>query len=134
MNKKVLKTLEFNKIIDLLKDEAGSDMGRRLCENLTPSSDYHEIKIMQQNTGDALTRVWQKGSLSFSGLHNIGESLKRLEIGSTLGMGELLRISSLLKVANRVKTFSRRDDDGNKDSLDDMFEAIEPLTNLNKAI
>ena len=48
MNKKVLKTLEFNKIIDLLKDEAGSDMGRRLCENLTPSSDYHEIKIMQQ--------------------------------------------------------------------------------------
>ena len=121
MNKKVLKTLEFNKIIDLLKEEAGSDMGRRLCENLTPSSDYHEIKIMQQNTGDALTRVWQKGSLSFSGLHNIGESLKRLEIGSTLGMGELLRISSLLKVANRVKTFSRRDDDGNKDSLDDMF-------------
>ena len=89
---------------------------------------------MQQNTGDALTRVWQKGSLSFSGLHNIGESLKRLEIGSTLGMGELLRISSLLKVANRVKTFSRRDDDGNKDSLDDMFEAIEPLTNLNKEI
>ena len=109
-------------------------MGRRLCENLTPSSDYHEIKIMQQNTGDALTQVWQKGSLSFSGLHNIGESLKRLEIGSTLGMGELLRISSLLKVANRVKTFSRRDDDGNKDSLDDMFEAIEPLTNLNKEI
>lgn len=134
MNKKVLKTLEFNKIIDLLKEEAGSDMGRRLCENLTPSSDYHEIKIMQQNTGDTLTRVWQKGSLSFSGLHNIGESLKRLEIGSTLGMGELLRISSLLKVANRVKTFSRRDDDGNKDSLDDMFEAIEPLTNLNKEI
>lgn len=134
MNKKVLKTLEFNKIIDLLKDEAGSDMGRRLCENLTPSSDYHEIKIMQKNTGDALTRVWQKGSLSFSGLHNIGESLKRLEIGSTLGMGELLRISSLLKVANRVKTFSRRDDDSNKDSLDDMFEAIEPLTNLNKEI
>ena len=43
-------------------------------------------------------------------------------------------IRSLLKVANRVKTFSRRDDDGNKDSLDDMFEAIEPLTNLNKEI
>ena len=90
MNKKVLKTLEFNKIIDLLKEEAGSDMGRRLCENLTPSSDYHEIKIMQQNTGDALTQVWQKGSLSFSGLHNIGESLKRLEIGSTLAWENFL--------------------------------------------
>ena len=66
MNKKVLKTLYFNKIIDLLKEEAGSDIGSQtLCENLTPSSDYHEIKIMQQNTGDALTRVWQKGESFF---------------------------------------------------------------------
>ena len=41
-----------------------------------------------------LSRIWQKGSLSFSGIHNIGESIKRLEIGSTLGTGELLRIDS----------------------------------------
>ena len=65
MNKKVLKTLEFNKIIDLLKEEAGSDMGRRLCENLTPSSDYHEIKIMQQNTGDALTSLAKRQPFFF---------------------------------------------------------------------
>ncbi len=134
MNTKVLKTLEFHKIIEQLKEEAASDLGKNLCAELTPSTDLHEIKCIQQQTSDALTRIWQKGSVSFSGLHDIGESLKRLEIGSTLGMGELLRISSLLKVANRIKTFSRREDADNKDSLDELFEAIEPLTNLNKEI
>lgn len=93
----------------------------------------HEIKKNQQQTSDALKRIWQKGSVSFSGIHDIGESLKRLEIGSTLGIGELLRISALLKVALRVKTFSRNEDD-EKDSLDELFESLEPLTNLNKEI
>lgn len=134
MNTKVLKTLEFHKIIEQLKEEAASDLGKNLCAKLTPCTDLHEIKHIQRQTSDALTRIWQKGSVSFSGLHDIGESLKRLEIGSTLGMGELLRISSLLKVANRIKTFSRREDSDNKDSLDELFEAIEPLTNLNKEI
>ena len=133
MNKKVLKTLEFNKIIDMLMEEAYSDLGKSLCENLVPSTDLQQIQTTQQNTSDALTRIWQKGSLSFSGLRDIGPSLKRLEIGSTLGMGELLNISSLLKVANRVKAFSRNDDDST-DSLDGMFDALMPLTNLNKEI
>lgn len=134
MNEKVLKTLEYNKIINLLENHAGSEPGKKLCLELVPSPDLHAIKENQKQTSDALTRIWQKGSISFSGIHNIGESLKRLEIGSTLGTGELLRINSLLKVALRVKTFSRREDNDQKDSLDEMFEAIEPLTNLKNDI
>lgn len=135
MNEKVLKTLEFYKIISLLADHAGSESGRKICKALVPSSDLHEIKDNQKQTGDALKRIWQKGSISFSGIHDIGESLKRLEIGSTLGTGELLRINSLLKVAIRIKTFSRKEnDDDDRDSLDEMFEAIEPLTNLKNDI
>lgn len=133
MNEKVLKTLEYNKIINMLKDESGSDLGRMLCSELKPSNDLNEIKKNQLETDDALKRIWQKGSVSFSGIKDIGESLKRLEIGSTLGVGELLSISSLLKVALRVKTFSRNED-AERDSLDDLFESIEPLTNLNKEI
>ena len=134
MNEKVLKTLEYYKIIKMLENQAGSEPGKKLCHALVPSADIHTIKENQKQTGDALSRIWQKGSLSFSGIHNIGESIKRLEIGSTLGTGELLRIDSLLKVALRVKTFSRRDDEAERDSLDDMFEAIEPLTNLKNDI
>ena len=79
--------------------------------------------------------MWQKGSVSFSGLHDISASLKRLEIGSALGAGELLKISSLLKIALRVKTFARKEDaDGEPNSLDQLFDSIEPLSNLNSEI
>ena len=134
MNEKVLKTLEYNKIIDLLIEQAGSELGKQKCNTLVPSSDLYEIRKNQQHTGDALKRIWQKGSISFLGLHDIGDSLKRLEIGSTLGTGELLKICSLLKTAIRVKTFSKKEDADIKDSLDEMFESIEPLTNLKNDI
>lgn len=135
MNKKVLKTLEYNKIIDRLSDCACSELGKEKCRKLEPISDLNKIKNLQKETADALSLVWQKGSVSFSGLHDISASLKRLEIGSALGAGELLKISSLLKIALRVKTFARKEDaDGEPNSLDQLFDSIEPLSNLNSEI
>lgn len=134
MNSKVLKTLEYDKIILMLEECASSPLGKDKCKKLTPISDYKQIKKMQTETSDALKRIWQKGSISFLGIHNITDSLKRLEIGSPLGVGELLKISSLLKIALRVKSFSRNEDAEYRDSLDEMFEAIEPLSNLNNEI
>jgi len=134
MNSKVLKTLEYDKIILMLEDCATSPLGKEKCHNLKPVSDYGQIKHMQTQTSDALKLIWQKGSISFLGLNDITASLKRLEIGSSLGTGELLRISSLLKIALRVKSFSRSENAEEESSLDDMFAAIEPLSNLNNEI
>lgn len=133
MNEKVLQTLEFYKIIELLVEKAYSEPGKRLCQKLVPSRNLHKIKRDQLETSDALKRIWQKGSLSFDGVHDITESIVRLEIGSYLGAGELLRINSLLKAALRVKTFSRKENDST-DCLDEMFDSIEPLTNLKNDI
>lgn len=131
MNEKVLKTLEYHKIIDLLTGYATSESGRELCRKLKPMTDLGEITSAQEQTKDALSRIFKKGSLSFSGLHNIGASLKRLEIGGTLGMEELLRIASLLEVAKRAKAYARSDrEDAKADSLDELFDRIEPLTPL----
>ena len=86
---------------------------------------------MQQETADALSRIYQKGSLSFSGVKDVRGSLKRLEVGSTLGIGELLAIRSLLENASRAKAYSRRETENeHTDSLDNMFELIEPLSPL----
>ena len=82
MNQKVLKTLEYNKIITQLTSYAASTPGKLLCQNLLPMSDYHEIVQAQTETSDALTRVRMKGSLSLSGVRDVRDSLKRLEIGS----------------------------------------------------
>ncbi len=133
MNEKVLQTLEFNKIIDLLTDRAYSAPGKKLCRALVPEADINVIRKNQTETSDALKRIWQKGSLSFDGIHDITQSLIRLEIGSILGTGELLHICSLLKAALRVKTYLKKEDDLS-DSLEEMFQAIEPLTPLKNDI
>lgn len=135
MNEKVLKTLEYNKIINLLIEQATSQSGKELCRQLKPSTDLSAIQLAQQQTGDALTRIYQKGSLSFAGNHNMGASLKRLEIGGALSIEEFLRLCSLLEVTKRAKTYSRSErDDGQTDSLDDLFSRLEPLTPLHEEI
>lgn len=131
MNEKALKTLEYYKIIDMLEAFATSSIGKNKCRQLRPLDNLIEIETMQQETADALSRIYQKGSLSFSGVKDVRGSLKRLEVGSTLGIGELLAIRSLLENASRAKAYSRRETENeHTDSLDNMFELIEPLSPL----
>ena len=102
MNQKVLKTLEYYKIIERLTDCAASEPGKKMCRELTPSSDFNEIVQAQTETADAVTRVRQKGSLSLAGVRDVRDSLKRLEIGSSLNITELLAISSMLTGATTL--------------------------------
>ena len=139
MNKKALKTLEYNKIIELLVDCADSQLGKDRCQALLPSTDLEEIRKNQKETSDALSYLLQKGSISFSGLKDITPSLMRLDVGSTLSITELLNVSSLLNVALRVKAYRRKEnvEEGEEivaDSLSSCFSYLEPLTNLNNEI
>ncbi|MBO5372224.1 MAG: endonuclease MutS2 [Lachnospiraceae bacterium] len=135
MNKKALKTLEYHKIIDTLTEFAYSSSAKEKCRNLLPMTDLSDIELAQKQTDDALLRLFQKGSLSFAGIHPVGASLKRLEIGGSLSITELLQISSLLEVARRAKAFGRTDRDENTaDSLETLFDTLEPLTPLNEEI
>ena len=135
MNQKAYKALEYYKIINMLTDKASSSMGKDICRKTEPSTDIDEIRHMQTQTKDALTRLFQKGNISFGSVKDVRGSLKRLEIGSSLGIGELLAICSLLENTNRVKAYSRSErGDSLPDSLDGMFEALEPLTPLTTEI
>ena len=135
MNEKVLRTLEYNKIIDRLTEKATSEPGRRLCRDLKPFTDMHVINEAQQQTADALSRLFQKGSTSFGGNKDLGFTLKSLEVGSTLSIPELLKIAGLLENVNRIKTYGRRErEEESRDSLDDLFDGLEPLTPLSKEI
>lgn len=135
MNQKALQILEYNKITAQLAEYASSPLGKSLCQSLLPSSNLEEIIQSQTETTDALTRVRQKGSVSFSGIRSISDSLKRLEIGSSLSIPELLSVSSQLTAAARVKAYGRHEDSElPDDSLEEMFKALEPLTPLNTEI
>lgn len=131
MNQKVLRTLEYNKIIDLLTDKADSEPGKKLCRELTPSTDLSVIREVQRETGDALSRLFKVGSTSFGSNRDLGFSIKSLEIGSALSASELLKIASLLDNVSRIKTYGKKDrEDTPDDSLDPYFEQLTPLTQL----
>ncbi|MCI7523338.1 endonuclease MutS2 [Roseburia hominis] len=132
MNEKVLHTLEYNKILDQLTEYAFSADARSRCQKLRPITDRAQIEQLQQQTSDALSRLFKYGSLSFSGVTDIRDSLKRLEIGGALSAIELLRVCSLLESAKRAKTFARSQEDNDQpdDSLTGLFAGIEPLTPL----
>ena len=135
MNPKALKTLEYNKIIDKLTEFAGSALAKEMCRNLQPSTDLYEIQALQKETSDALSRIYQKGAVSFRGVRDIRGSIKRLEIGAIIGISELLSICSLLDVCSKVKAYSRNDRDPDfEDSLEAMFQALQPLTPVSSEI
>ena len=131
MNKKVLYTLEYNKITEQLAAHASSDWAKEHCIHLKPMTDLAKIEQAQAETSAALSRIYRKGNISFSGIHKIGMSLKRLEVGGVISIEELLHVASLLDVAKRIKTYGRNDRENiPADTLDAMFQAIEPLTPL----
>ena len=135
MNNKALKTLEYTKIIEMLAAHASSPLGKIRCEDLLPSCSLGEIEYKQEQTQDALSRLFQKGNINFGSAKDIRGSLKRLEIGSTLGITELLQICALLDNTSRVKSYGRREKEtAQRDSLDDLFDALEPLPLLNTEI
>ena len=135
MNQKALNILEYYKIIEKLTDKASSVPGKELCRNLFPETDLEVIKVNQAHTRDALSRLFKKGGISFGGNKPVGRALSSLEIGSCLSSAELLVIAGLLENANRIKSYGRKDrDDLPTDTLDEFFNAIEPLTFLSEEI
>lgn len=131
MNEKVLRTLEYTKIIDKLTEKASSEPGKRLCRELVPMTDLEQIRLAQVQTRDALSMLFAKGSTSFGGNKDVSMSLRSLEIGSTLSIPELLKIAGLLDNVNRIKAYGRTvRDDEKETSLTDYFERLEPLTPL----
>ena len=131
MNQKALKTLEFDKIIHILTAHAASEGAKEMCRKLVPYDNINDVERAQRETADALRRVYRKGSVSFGGIRDIRGSLKRLEIGGILGMGELLQIMSLLEAAGKIRQYGQREaDDTSRDSLDESFEFLDPVPTL----
>lgn len=135
MNKKGLQILEYYKIISMLIEKASSEPGKAMCEKLCPSTDLEEIEEAQQETQDALSRLFAKSSISFGSNKDLGFAIKSLEIGSTLSISELLKIANMLENVARVKQYGRPErDDTPPDALTGYFDLLQPLTPLSTEI
>lgn len=135
MNEKTLYKLEYDKIIEMLTERAASFGGRSRCKRLKPMTSVEKIQTAQQETSASFQRIVKKGRPSFGGCAPVNDSLKRLEIGGTLGSGELLRICRLLETAGQVKAYGRHENaDEVRDCLDGYFDQLTPILPLTAEI
>ena len=130
MNKKALATLEYNKIINTLVSMACSDGAKQTLKALMPMNNIDDINSALDETNDALTRVYQKGSVDFSRIKDVRASIARLKVGSSLNALELLNISMLLECAAHIKGYYEY----RADSIQPMIDTLDPVTLLNNAI
>ena len=134
MNERALRTLEYDKILDALTAKAGSAGGKELAAAVRPLSDPEEIRTKLAETTDAKARLSGCGHLVFSGIRDVRASAKRLEVGSALGIVELLHVSALLDMAAKAKAYDRHPNAPEEDVLTPYFAQLEPLTPLNQEI
>lgn len=105
MNQRIYKTLEFDKIINLLVESAESESGKQLTAKILPVNSLDEINRRQEETAEAVSLIRRRGSPSLSGIYNIKNIVKRLEIGAILNTTELLMIGHSLKAARTLKAY-----------------------------
>lgn len=136
MNRKAYQTLEFYKITERLAGHAASAGGRKRCLDLVPMQKLSDITAAQTETADALSRVYRRGSLYLGGAKDVRPSLKRLEVGSSLNIMELLDLCTLLETTAKAKQYARQNDgrEEEPDTLDPLFSALEPCARLSQEI
>lgn len=134
MNEKVLRTLEYNKILDILSGFAGSDPGKGMCLKLRPSGNLEWIMNAQEETKAAFDRLLKNDRISFGANKDIRALVKELSIGRTATMGELLNLARLLVLVEELAKYGEKDEEDAKDVLDDYFAVLSPLPLLTREI
>ncbi len=109
MNKKALKVLEYNKIIEMLKAQASSPMAKERLGALLPEREIHTIRDGLKETSEAVSVIVKKGALPLGEIYDITGSLHFARKGGTLTMGQLLQVLYNMKVTGNVVTFLKSD-------------------------
>ncbi|MEF9921476.1 MAG: endonuclease MutS2 [Anaerovoracaceae bacterium] len=109
MNKKALGVLEYNKIIEMLAEQAGSEMAKNIISELKPYTDVHTIKDELRSTTEAVDLIVHKGPLPIGGFYDINGCLNLARKGGTLTMKQLLQVHYNLSIARRVVSFLKAD-------------------------
>ena len=128
MNQKVLKTIEYTKIIAMLKEEADSSLGKEIAEALLPSSEPEEVRKTLLETEDAENRIRLKGPLSFRGMTDIRLYFPRIRLGAALSIAELLHVEKILEFAEKARDFAGE----TEDSLSGYFQSLSPLEEIRR--
>lgn len=121
MNKKTLKTLEFNKIIEMLSGKAVMDITKEAIAKLKISDNIKKINRLQEETAQSIRLVTKKGSAPIGCPHDVRAALRRSRLQGILSPGEILSVGKVLETGEKLKNYP---DDISCDALLEHFEAL----------
>ena len=133
MNEKVLRICEYDKIIARLAERADSGPGKQRCRSLLPMRDIREIDRAQEETEDAVSCIFRKGSINFGDNRDFTDEFRALTISAPLSAPELLHLAAFLENVARVRAYGKSEG-GADGTIQDLFDCLVPLTHLSSEI
>lgn len=130
---KALKTLEYNKILELLTKFAHTQGAKEMARALTPSDNIREIKNMLCQTTDALEYLNKKGMPSFGNVIDITFAVDNARKGAVLTIPTLLDIANVLRTSRGLLEYSKGDVNS-ENVLIEIFDRLYTDKNLENRI
>lgn len=125
MDEKVLRILEYDKIINMLSECALSNKGKDMCLNLKPSNNIHEVNDNLNETKESIDLVLKWGNLPLEGIRDVSDIIRRCRMGFVLSPKELLDVCDLLRCSRNLKNFMK--DGAKKESFPILYDIIDSL-------
>ena len=122
--KKVLKILEFDKILERMQEYTESESVKKRIYKLEPFSDIKKARAAQRETTESASTLLKLGNMPVNlSVNDVRPSVKRAEQGGVLTPRELMDISRVLYVARRTKSY-----------LSEISEECEILAGLRESL
>ena len=134
MNSKILTLLEFNKILDLLRDQAGSGLAKERIVQLEPMTNMRMAKDALTETTEAVSVIVHKGSIPVGEIGDISSIVSMARRGRCLSMRELLQVRASIASSRQVKAFLKEDMPEGLKVISEIAGLLDPEVRLEKDI
>lgn len=127
MNHKILKILEYPRITEKLAQEAVTDTAKKQAQDLQPSDNSAQVRLMLSQTRAVANLLRIRGQLPIVNFKPLEGSLKRLKVKASLNAEELANILLILTLAKEINDFIEKNEDAELDlsAIDKILQDLQ---------
>ena len=126
------RTLELDRVLEMLAEQTTCPAGRELARQLTPNDNYRDAADALQRTADINSLCARYGTPGLGGIRDCTGSLQRAKLGARLSAGEILQVAQVLRTVRSIKKW--RGQGETPTAADDLFHILAPVEGLEKDI
>ena len=126
------RTLELDRVLEMLAEQTTCPAGRELARQLTPNDNYRDAADALQRTADINSLCARYGTPGLGGIRDCTGALQRAKLGARLSAGEILQVAQVLRTVRSIKKW--RGQGETPTAADDLFHILAPVEGLEKDI